>query len=178
MTDKIKRDARARAAATGESYTRARRVVARKPATPADVPVVMRVARYALICPGRSEVWDTPANAGFDRAAIIARLDALRAAGHDYELIDGEALTGQERSDLYRQAFSALAHAGIATASVRYSAAAATAVAITSAPASPRYSSSRMASPLTSTRAKSATATRRSVPTSTRSGSSLCDKGR
>jgi hypothetical protein len=37
MTDKIKRDARARAAATGESYTRARRAVARQPAA-ADVP--------------------------------------------------------------------------------------------------------------------------------------------
>lgn len=112
MTDKIKRDARARAAATGESYTRARRAVARKPATAEDAPDAMRVVRYRLICPSRSEVWDTPANAGFDRAAIIARLDALRAAGHDYELIDGEALTGQERSDLYGQAFGALAHAG------------------------------------------------------------------
>jgi hypothetical protein len=38
MTDKIKRDARARAAATGESYTRARRAVARQPAAAADVP--------------------------------------------------------------------------------------------------------------------------------------------
>jgi hypothetical protein len=38
MTDKIKRDARTRAKATGEPYTRARRAVARKPATAADVP--------------------------------------------------------------------------------------------------------------------------------------------
>lgn len=112
MTDKIKRDARARAAATGESYTRARRAVACKPATVADVPGATGGVRYRLICPSRSEVWDVAANAGFDRAAILARLDALRAVGHDYELIDGDALTDQERSDLYRQAFSALAHGG------------------------------------------------------------------
>jgi hypothetical protein len=67
--------------------------------------------RFKLICPTMNEVWDTPANAGFDRAAIVARLDALRAGGHDYELIDGDALTDQERSDLYGQAFSALARA-------------------------------------------------------------------
>lgn len=112
MTDKIKRDARARAAATGESYTRARRAVACKPATVADVPDALGGVRYTLICPSRSEVWDAPANAGFDRAAILARLDALRAVGHDYELIDSEALTDQERSDLYTQAYSALAYGG------------------------------------------------------------------
>jgi hypothetical protein len=64
---------------------------------------------FKLICPSTSEAWDTPANTGFDRAAIVARLDALRAGGHDYELIDGDTLSNQERSDLYGQAFSALA---------------------------------------------------------------------
>jgi hypothetical protein len=67
---------------------------------------------FKLICPGTSQVWDTPANAGFDRAVITARLDELRAAGHGYELIDGDTLSGQERSDLYGQAFIALAHDG------------------------------------------------------------------
>jgi len=55
MTDKIKRDARARAAATGEPYARARRAVARQPATAADVPgaegvpqpVAVMLARHA-----------------------------------------------------------------------------------------------------------------------------------
>jgi hypothetical protein len=70
------------------------------------------VALFKLICPSTSEVWDTPANAGFDRAAIVARLDALRVGGHDYELIDGDVLSDQERSDLYGQALSALARAG------------------------------------------------------------------
>lgn len=112
MTDKIKRDARARAAATGESYTRARRAVARMHATAAKVPGSTGAARYRLIYPSKSEVWDTPANAGFDRAAILARLDALRADGHDYELVDGDALTDQERSDQYGQAYSAVAHSG------------------------------------------------------------------
>ena len=69
------------------------------------------VVRFKLICPTIA-VWDTPANAGFDRAAIVARLDALRAGGHDYELIVGAALSDQERSDLYGQAFGALARAG------------------------------------------------------------------
>jgi len=68
--------------------------------------------RFKLICPSVSEVWATPANAGFDRAAIVAQLDALRAGGHDYELIDGDALSDQERSDLYWQAFGALARVG------------------------------------------------------------------
>ena len=70
------------------------------------------VVRFKLICPNTSEVWDTPANAGFDRSAIVARLDALRAGGHDYELIDGDALSDQERSGLYEQTFSALARTG------------------------------------------------------------------
>lgn len=38
MTDKIKRDARARAARTGESYTQARRAVASQPARPPAPP--------------------------------------------------------------------------------------------------------------------------------------------
>jgi hypothetical protein len=67
---------------------------------------------FKLICPNTSEVWDMPANAGFDRTAIIARLDALRAGGHNYELVDGGTLSDQERSDLYGQALSALARAG------------------------------------------------------------------
>jgi hypothetical protein len=70
------------------------------------------VVRLKLICPSTSEVWDTPANAGFDRAAIVARLDALRTGGHDYELIDGDPLSDQERSDLYGQALIALARTG------------------------------------------------------------------
>jgi hypothetical protein len=70
------------------------------------------VEHFQLICPRSSEVWDTPANAGFDRAAIIARLDALRAGGNDYELTDGAALSKHERSALYGQACSALARAG------------------------------------------------------------------
>jgi hypothetical protein len=68
--------------------------------------------RFKLICPSTSVAWDVPANAAFDRTAIIARLDALRAVGHDYELIDGAALSDQERSNLYGQASSALARAG------------------------------------------------------------------
>ena len=70
------------------------------------------VEHFQLICPRSSEVWDTPANAGFDRAAIIARLDTLRAGGNDYELTDGDALSKHERSDRYGQACSALARAG------------------------------------------------------------------
>ncbi len=49
MTDKIKRDARARAAATGESYTRARRAVARQPATAADVPGAEGIPQPAAV---------------------------------------------------------------------------------------------------------------------------------
>jgi hypothetical protein len=70
------------------------------------------VVHFKLISPSSGEVWDTPANAGFDRAAIVARLDALRADGHEYELINGDALSNQERSDLYGQASSAVARAG------------------------------------------------------------------
>lgn len=65
-----------------------------------------------LLSPALGEVWDTPANAGFDRAAITARLGELRTDGHGYELVDGDALTGQERSGLYGQACTALARGG------------------------------------------------------------------
>jgi hypothetical protein len=68
--------------------------------------------RFKLITPSQSEVWDSPQNAGFKQAEIVGLLDGLRAHGHDYELVDGDALTGQERSDLYGQAFAALARAG------------------------------------------------------------------
>jgi hypothetical protein len=70
------------------------------------------VVRFKLICPDSDEVWDTPANAGFDRTAIVAQLAALRADGYDYELVNGDALSDQERSGLYGQAFSALVRAG------------------------------------------------------------------
>lgn len=68
--------------------------------------------RFKLICPNTTVPWDTPANGGFDRAAIVGRLDALRAGGNDYELIDGDALSDRERTDLYGQALSAVARAG------------------------------------------------------------------
>jgi hypothetical protein len=42
----------------------------------------------------------------------LARLDELRAGGHDCELIDGEALSDEQRSDLYAQALTAVARAG------------------------------------------------------------------
>ena len=67
---------------------------------------------FKLIAPTRSEVWASPQNDGFERETIIRRLEELHANGHDYELIDGDALSGQERSELYGQAFQALAHAG------------------------------------------------------------------
>lgn len=49
MTDKIKRDARARAAATGEPYTRAKRAVAHSPATAADVPGAKEVPQPVAV---------------------------------------------------------------------------------------------------------------------------------
>jgi hypothetical protein len=67
---------------------------------------------FKLICPSRSEVWVTPANEDFDRDAIVRRLDELGGDSHDYERIDGDALSDEQRRDLYGQAFSALAHAG------------------------------------------------------------------
>ena len=70
------------------------------------------IVRFKLICPSTTVVWDTPANAGFDEATVVARLRALRADGHDYELIDGDALGDQERGELYGQASIALARAG------------------------------------------------------------------
>jgi hypothetical protein len=68
---------------------------------------------FKLICPTQSQIWGEPSeNEGFERANIIGLLDELQARGHDYEVIDGDALTDDERQELYGQAFSALAHAG------------------------------------------------------------------
>jgi hypothetical protein len=66
-------------------------------------------ALKSLIAPTRREVWASPQNDGFEREAIICLLEELGANGHDYELIDGDALSGQERSELYGQAVQALA---------------------------------------------------------------------
>jgi hypothetical protein len=65
-----------------------------------------------LICPARADPWDTPANAGFDQAAIMARLEELRSDGHDCELLDGEALDDGQRGQLYAQASAAVLRSG------------------------------------------------------------------
>lgn len=109
MTDKIKRDARARAAATGESYTRARRPQARHTggcprcdegrALRADLPGQERGlehARQRWLRPGRDH---RPARRTA-RRRLRLRANRRRCAHRP------------ERSDLYRQAFSALARAG------------------------------------------------------------------
>lgn len=67
---------------------------------------------FKLVCPSRSEVWDQPANDGFDREDVIRRLGELRRSGHDYDLINGDAISADERQSLYGEAFAALAHAG------------------------------------------------------------------
>ena len=67
---------------------------------------------FKLICPAESQVWDAPANEGFERGEIIRLLDELQARGHDYEVIDGDAISDEERSKLYGEAFSGLARAG------------------------------------------------------------------
>lgn len=68
---------------------------------------------FKLICPTESQVWgEPPENEGFEREEIIRLLDQLRPGGHDYEVIDGDAITDDERQALYGDAFRALAHAG------------------------------------------------------------------
>jgi hypothetical protein len=67
---------------------------------------------FKLVAPTQSEVFSSPQNGGFDQAAIVDLLDGLRAKGHDYEFLDGDAFSDQERSDLYGEAFAALARAG------------------------------------------------------------------
>jgi hypothetical protein len=66
--------------------------------------------RFKLICPSRSEVWQHPENEGFDRAEIVRLLDELPARGHTYEIVDGDALTAQQRSALYGDAMGAVMH--------------------------------------------------------------------
>jgi hypothetical protein len=68
--------------------------------------------RLVLIRSSSAEPWDTPANAGFDHAAITTRLGELRARGLECEFIDVEALSDEQRSDLYAQALTAVARAG------------------------------------------------------------------
>jgi hypothetical protein len=68
--------------------------------------------RFVLISPGKAEPWDAPTNAGFEQVVIMARLEKLRADGHDYELVDGEALDAGQRADLYAQALAAVARSG------------------------------------------------------------------
>jgi hypothetical protein len=65
-----------------------------------------------LICPSQSEVWDTPANAGFKREEILRLLSELAERGQTVEEIDGDALTDRQRSDLYMEAFAAVHDAG------------------------------------------------------------------
>ncbi len=65
-----------------------------------------------LVCSQRGSAWDHSENAGFDRERVIASLASLRARGHSFEVIDGTALTDDERAALYADAFIALTHAG------------------------------------------------------------------
>ena len=67
---------------------------------------------FKLVCPSNSEVWDQPGNAGFRRDEVVRLLDGLRTRGHDYEIIDGDAINDEQRGELYGQAFSAVAHNG------------------------------------------------------------------
>jgi hypothetical protein len=67
---------------------------------------------FKLICPTQSEVWAQPENEGFERKEIISLLDELQAKGHDYEVIDGDAISDEKRRALYLEAFAALSHAG------------------------------------------------------------------
>lgn len=71
-----------------------------------------KVLRFKLIAPSTSEVWETPANESFDQEEILWLLNGLRERGHEFELIDGDASTDQERRDLYGEAFIGLANAG------------------------------------------------------------------
>ena len=68
--------------------------------------------RFKLISPSTSEVWQQPANAGFEREEILRLLEGLRTRGHDNELVDGDAISAEQRRDLYGEAFLALAHGG------------------------------------------------------------------
>lgn len=76
------------------------------------IPITLGLMHFKLICPTKSQVWDQPANEGFDREEIIRQLDELQAGGHDYEVIDGDAISDDERQTLYGEAFSGLARAG------------------------------------------------------------------
>lgn len=66
--------------------------------------------RFTLIAPASGAFWKsqlsagvliTPQNEGFEQDAIIGRLQALREAGHSYEVIDGEQLSQEERGRIY-----------------------------------------------------------------------------
>jgi hypothetical protein len=67
---------------------------------------------FKLICPSETQVWDQPENEGFEREKVLRSLDAQRACGDDYEVIDGDAIGDEQRSEFYGQAFVALAHGG------------------------------------------------------------------
>jgi hypothetical protein len=77
---------------------------------------------YKLTAPESDQFWvptvvegilTTPQNKGFDREHILRRLDELQADGHTYGVVDGDALTPDERGSLYsREAFVAVRHAG------------------------------------------------------------------
>ena len=49
---------------------------------------------------------------GFKRDDVVRLLDDLRARGHNYDVIDGDAISDDQRRELYGQAFLALAHSG------------------------------------------------------------------
>lgn len=68
--------------------------------------------QFKLIYPTQSQVWDHPANEGFEREELVGLLKQLRTQGHDYEVIDGDAISDEQRSELYGQAFLAVAHPG------------------------------------------------------------------
>lgn len=69
--------------------------------------------RFKLICPSKSRVWDqAPENEGFKQEDIIRALEGLRARGHDYDVIDGDGISDDERRDFYSQAFLAVARGG------------------------------------------------------------------
>jgi hypothetical protein len=78
---------------------------------------------FMLIAPASGQFWEStmtdygvrtnPQNEGSDHEHILRRLNDLKADGHTYEVLDGDALSGEERGSIYiSEACTAVARAG------------------------------------------------------------------